>query len=138
MKKKRSVPFRRSGRVNLMAAYIVMREADLEQIIPISNAVYDLSPAVRKVDLLPDQHWPVKDLLSAMRGAGRGGRGGTTGGAKDDTAAHIPIYSTQDWQGTQREQSFFGRYASWIIIDATALLTIVVPLIAHILPAKIR
>lgn len=66
----------------------------MEQIIPISNAVCDLSPAVRKVDLLPGQHWPVKDLLSAMQGAGRGGRGGTTGGAKDDTAAHIPVYST--------------------------------------------
>ena len=108
----------------------------MEQIIPISNAVYDLSPAVRKVDLLPGQHWPVKDLLSAMRGAGRGGRGGTTGGAKDDTAAHIPVYSAQDWQGVQREQSFFGRYASWIIIGATALLTIVVPLIAPSCAAK--
>ena len=99
-----------------------MREADLEQIIPISNAVCDLSPAVGKVDLLPGQHWPVKDLLSAMRGAGRGGRGGTTGGAKDDTAAHIPVYSAQDWQGVQREQSFFCRYASWIIIGATRCL----------------
>lgn len=54
------------GAVNLMAAYIVMREADLEQTIPISNAVYDLSPSVRKVDLLPGQRWPMKDLLAAM------------------------------------------------------------------------
>lgn len=104
------------GAVNLMVAYIITKEADLNQEIPVIDAVTELSSSARKLDLKPGDRWLVKDLLAGMLLYGAQDAAMVlsdhVSGSQDDFVAMMNMYAEQMGMMNTIYENPLGAYSS--------------------------